>query len=135
MQDRCSEKCQPKSIERGSLYLNTSFFGLLCMGLILILELLIFLWPHSLSLSRFLDRLIKHLIYGCCSAVVCQWWLIKWLPFVLRYAFQVITKATTEGTLFSKNWDLEPLFPLPSGDSTNTKYAIVFVKNIWLISS
>ncbi|XP_078169106.1 SAC3/GANP/Nin1/mts3/eIF-3 p25 family isoform X2 [Carex rostrata] len=33
---------------------------------------------------------------------------------------EVITKATTEGTLFSKNWDLEPLFPLPSGDSTNT---------------
>ncbi|KAJ3669159.1 hypothetical protein LUZ60_011109 [Juncus effusus] len=34
---------------------------------------------------------------------------------------EVITKASTDGTLYTKNWDLEPLFPLLAGDSTTTK--------------
>ncbi|KAJ1686564.1 hypothetical protein LUZ63_017954 [Rhynchospora breviuscula] len=33
---------------------------------------------------------------------------------------EVITKASAEGTLFTKNWDLEPLLTLPSSDATNT---------------
>ncbi|KAL6853622.1 hypothetical protein ACP4OV_019651 [Aristida adscensionis] len=38
-----------------------------------------------------------------------------------RSAFkEIITKATSDGTLHSKNWDIEPLFPLPeTAASTN----------------
>ncbi|XP_057475534.1 SAC3 family protein A-like isoform X2 [Actinidia eriantha] len=32
---------------------------------------------------------------------------------------EVITKATADGTLYTRDWDTEPLFPLPSMDMTN----------------
>lgn len=32
---------------------------------------------------------------------------------------EVITKATTDGTLFTQDWDTRPLFPLPSADQLN----------------
>ena len=34
----------------------------------------------------------------------------------------MITKATADGTLYTKDWDVEPLFPLPSADAVNTEY-------------
>ncbi|KAL0539282.1 hypothetical protein IC582_023478 [Cucumis melo] len=33
---------------------------------------------------------------------------------------EMITKATADGTLYTKDWDVEPLFPLPSADAVNT---------------
>ncbi|XP_077232929.1 SAC3/GANP/Nin1/mts3/eIF-3 p25 family isoform X2 [Tasmannia lanceolata] len=30
---------------------------------------------------------------------------------------EMITKASADGTLFTQNWDIEPLFPLPAADS------------------
>ncbi|XP_022942499.1 SAC3 family protein A-like isoform X1 [Cucurbita moschata] len=33
---------------------------------------------------------------------------------------EMITKATVDGTLYTKDWDMEPLFPLPSADAVNT---------------
>ncbi|XP_052187850.1 SAC3 family protein A isoform X2 [Diospyros lotus] len=32
---------------------------------------------------------------------------------------EVITKATADGTLYTRNWDTEPLFPLPGPDVSN----------------
>ncbi|KAL0349227.1 UNVERIFIED_CONTAM: SAC3 family protein A [Sesamum angustifolium] len=32
---------------------------------------------------------------------------------------EVITKATADGTLYTKDWDTEPLFPLPNTDAFN----------------
>ncbi|WOG86393.1 hypothetical protein DCAR_0205596 [Daucus carota subsp. sativus] len=34
---------------------------------------------------------------------------------------EVITKATADGTLYTRNWDMEPLFPLPSADGVTTE--------------
>ncbi|EPS64503.1 hypothetical protein M569_10278, partial [Genlisea aurea] len=39
----------------------------------------------------------------------------------------VITKATADGTLHTKDWDVEPLFPLPNDDTVNeanTKFSV-----------
>ncbi|CAK9315155.1 unnamed protein product [Citrullus colocynthis] len=33
---------------------------------------------------------------------------------------EMITKATADGTLYTKDWDVEPLFPLPSADAVNS---------------
>ena len=38
---------------------------------------------------------------------------------------QVITKATADGTLYTRDWDTEPLFPLPSVDMTNKEYILL----------
>ncbi|GFQ06436.1 leukocyte receptor cluster member 8 homolog [Phtheirospermum japonicum] len=32
---------------------------------------------------------------------------------------EVITKATADGTLYTKDWDIEPLFPMPNTDSVD----------------
>lgn len=32
---------------------------------------------------------------------------------------EVITKATADGTLYTRDWDIEPLFPLPDADAIN----------------
>uniref|UniRef100_A0A5B7APU7 PCI domain-containing protein n=1 Tax=Davidia involucrata TaxID=16924 RepID=A0A5B7APU7_DAVIN len=32
---------------------------------------------------------------------------------------EIITKATSDGTLYTRDWDTEPLFPLPNVDATN----------------
>lgn len=32
---------------------------------------------------------------------------------------QIITKATADGTLYSRDWDTEPLFPLPDTSTLN----------------
>ncbi|RVX13750.1 SAC3 family protein A [Vitis vinifera] len=32
---------------------------------------------------------------------------------------EVITKATADGTLYTRDWDIEPLFPLPDADAVN----------------
>lgn len=32
---------------------------------------------------------------------------------------EIITKATADGTLHTRDWDTEPLFPLPNGDAAN----------------
>ncbi|XP_057981811.1 SAC3 family protein A [Malania oleifera] len=32
---------------------------------------------------------------------------------------EVITKATADGTLYTRDWDIEPLFPLPNSDPIN----------------
>lgn len=37
----------------------------------------------------------------------------------------MITSATADGTLYTRDWDTEPLFPLPSADETNKVYACV----------
>ncbi|KAK1381655.1 SAC3 family protein A [Heracleum sosnowskyi] len=34
---------------------------------------------------------------------------------------EVITKATADGTLYTRNWDMEPLFPIPSADRVNNE--------------
>ncbi|OVA09971.1 SAC3/GANP/Nin1/mts3/eIF-3 p25 [Macleaya cordata] len=34
---------------------------------------------------------------------------------------EMITKASSDGTLFTKDWDTEPLFPLPDTDATNNE--------------
>ncbi|KAG8390019.1 hypothetical protein BUALT_Bualt01G0039700 [Buddleja alternifolia] len=34
---------------------------------------------------------------------------------------EVITKATADGTLYSRDWDTEPLFPMPNTDAVNKK--------------
>lgn len=36
---------------------------------------------------------------------------------------QVITKASTDGTLSTRDWDTEPLFPIPNTDVINNEYA------------
>ncbi|KAL2526125.1 SAC3/GANP/Nin1/mts3/eIF-3 p25 family [Abeliophyllum distichum] len=36
---------------------------------------------------------------------------------------EVITKATAEGTLYTRDWDTEPLFPLPDADAVNNEDA------------
>ncbi|XP_022745521.1 SAC3 family protein A-like isoform X2 [Durio zibethinus] len=33
---------------------------------------------------------------------------------------EIITKATNDGTLHTRDWDAEPLFPIPDADMTNT---------------
>lgn len=35
---------------------------------------------------------------------------------------QMITKATADGTLYTRDWDMEPLFPLPNGNDVNKEY-------------
>lgn len=40
------------------------------------------------------------------------------------FSSQMITKATADGTLYTKDWDVEPLFPLPSADAVNTEYIL-----------
>ncbi|QHN79335.1 uncharacterized protein DS421_19g669180 [Arachis hypogaea] len=32
---------------------------------------------------------------------------------------EMITKATADGTLYARNWDMEPLFPMPDADNAN----------------
>jgi len=34
----------------------------------------------------------------------------------------MITKATADGTLNTRNWDMEPLFPMPDADVVNKEY-------------
>jgi len=36
----------------------------------------------------------------------------------------MITKATADGTLNTRNWDMEPLFPMPDADVINKEYAV-----------
>ncbi|KAL5716871.1 hypothetical protein ACHQM5_009982 [Ranunculus cassubicifolius] len=39
---------------------------------------------------------------------------------------EMITKASTDGTLFTRNWDVEPLFPLPNLDACNNGNSGIF---------
>jgi len=36
----------------------------------------------------------------------------------------MITKATADGTLNTRNWDMEPLFPMPDADVVNKEYDV-----------
>ena len=36
----------------------------------------------------------------------------------------MITKATADGTLYTRDWDTEPLFPLPNVDAVNKEYSL-----------
>jgi hypothetical protein len=38
--------------------------------------------------------------------------------------FQMLTKATADGTLYKRDWDIEPLFPLPNADAVNKEYSL-----------
>jgi len=42
----------------------------------------------------------------------------------------VITKASADGTLFTRNWDIEPLFALPNSmlDQANQKYVLIYIE-------
>lgn len=39
-----------------------------------------------------------------------------------HFIIQVITKATADGTLYTKDWDVEPLFPMPNTDAVDKEY-------------
>lgn len=41
--------------------------------------------------------------------------------FCFYVIFQIITKATTDGTLYSRDWDTEPLFQLPDTSLVNNQ--------------
>lgn len=43
------------------------------------------------------------------------------LNFSFYVIFQIITKATTDGTLYSRDWDTEPLFQLPDTSLVNNE--------------
>lgn len=34
----------------------------------------------------------------------------------------MITEATADGTLYTRDWDIETLFPLPISDDANKEY-------------
>lgn len=34
----------------------------------------------------------------------------------------MITNATADGTLYTKNWEIEPLFPMPDAVGVNKEY-------------
>lgn len=34
----------------------------------------------------------------------------------------MITNATADGTLYTRNWEIEPLFPMPEADLVNKEY-------------
>jgi hypothetical protein len=36
----------------------------------------------------------------------------------------MLTKATADGTLYKRDWDIEPLFPLPNADAVNKEYSL-----------
>lgn len=38
----------------------------------------------------------------------------------------MITKATADGTLYTCDWDMEPLFPLPNLDDANKEYLSLY---------
>lgn len=43
----------------------------------------------------------------------------------LLSSFQMITKATADGTLLTRDWDTEPLFPLPNSNTVYKEYVYV----------
>ena len=47
----------------------------------------------------------------------------------------MITKATADGTLYTRDWDIEPLFPLPNADAVNKEYSLTFSLSLvsWLV--
>jgi len=36
----------------------------------------------------------------------------------------MLTKATADGTLYTRDWDIEPLFPFPNVDAVNKEYSL-----------
>jgi hypothetical protein len=40
------------------------------------------------------------------------------------HCFQMLTKATADGTLYTRDWDIEPLFPFPNVDAVNKEYSL-----------
>ncbi|KAI9128238.1 hypothetical protein K1719_001231 [Acacia pycnantha] len=38
---------------------------------------------------------------------------------------KIITKATADGTLHTKNWEIEPLFPIPDVDAVNKELSVI----------
>lgn len=45
--------------------------------------------------------------------------------FLLPFFFnQIISKATTDGTLYTRDWDTEPLFPLPNEEMLHKEYVL-----------
>lgn len=46
---------------------------------------------------------------------------------ILYVCVQMIAKSSTDGTLFTRNWDIEPLFPLhiATSDKADQKYVLI----------
>lgn len=61
-------------------------------------------------------------IYFCLYYLGTFFFVDKNIVYFYRY-FQMLTKATADGTL-TRDWDTEPLFPLPNADAVNKEYSL-----------
>lgn len=43
------------------------------------------------------------------------------------FFFQIIKKANSDGTLFSRDWDVEPLFPKPTTEAVTKEYVLSYL--------
>lgn len=99
--------------------------------------LLLFMYAGSCHIFflELLDWLLINQSFIILTYSASSIWVLVFLFLVFNFIFsiissvyftcQIITKATADGTLYTRNWDTEPLFPLTNADTMNKEYVSV----------